>query len=108
MRALPQHRFNKVETLAHGGLHLAAMHFVEGMNHLSHWTSLSRPNSQSWLRGMASSDVVDRAYPCPLCPRKAAFLQSSTRNSIAMPRQLRVRLQRDDLCPSTPERAPRI
>ena len=37
-RALAQHRFGKVEALAHGGLHGAAMLLVKRMDGLSHWT----------------------------------------------------------------------
>jgi len=38
MRALAQHRFGKVEAMAHGGLHCTAMLLVKGMDDLSHWT----------------------------------------------------------------------
>src|SRR5665213_1058767 len=38
MRALAQHRFGKVEAMAHGGLHCDAMRRVKGMDDLSHWT----------------------------------------------------------------------
>src|SRR5471032_1856357 len=40
MGALAQHRFGKVDALAHGGLHCTAMRLVIGMD-LSHWTPLS-------------------------------------------------------------------
>jgi hypothetical protein len=40
MRALAQHRFGKVEAMAHGGLHCTAMRLVKGMYDLSHWTPL--------------------------------------------------------------------
>jgi hypothetical protein len=40
MGALAQHRFGKVEAMAHGGLHRTAMRLVKGMDHLSHWTPL--------------------------------------------------------------------
>jgi hypothetical protein len=40
MRALAQHRFGKVEAIAHGGLHCAAMRLIKGMDGLSHWTPL--------------------------------------------------------------------
>jgi hypothetical protein len=39
-RALAQHRFGKVEALAHGGLHCTAMLLVKGMDDLSHCTPL--------------------------------------------------------------------
>jgi len=34
MRALAQHRFGKVEAMAHGGLHCTAMRLVKGMGDL--------------------------------------------------------------------------
>jgi hypothetical protein len=40
MRALAQHRFGKVEAMAHGGLHCTAMRLVKGMDDLRHWTPL--------------------------------------------------------------------
>jgi hypothetical protein len=40
MRPLAQHRFGKVEAMAHGGLHCTAMLLVKGMDDLSHWTPL--------------------------------------------------------------------
>ena len=40
MRAFAQHRLGKIETLAHGGFHCAAMRLVKGMDDLSHWTPL--------------------------------------------------------------------
>src|SRR6204780_2680878 len=46
MRALAQHRFGKVEAMAHGGLHCTAMRLVKGMDDLSHWT-LS--NQLAWM-----------------------------------------------------------
>src|SRR5437762_14059193 len=45
MRALAQHRFGKVEAMAHGGLHCTAMRLVEVMDDLSHWTPLQLSRS---------------------------------------------------------------
>ncbi|KRR15149.1 hypothetical protein CQ12_07705 [Bradyrhizobium jicamae] len=46
VRAVAQHRFGKVETLAHGGFHCTTMRLVKGMN-LSHgisWLARVDPN----------------------------------------------------------------
>jgi hypothetical protein len=42
MRALAQHRFGEVKTLAHRGLHCTAMGFVIGVNHFRHRTLLQQ------------------------------------------------------------------
>jgi len=36
MNVLAQHRFGKIEAMAHGGLHRAAMRFVKRMDGFSH------------------------------------------------------------------------
>src|SRR5262245_65855968 len=62
MRALAQHRFGKVEAMAHGGLHCSAMRLVKGMDDLSHWTS-SRIKPWRGVRISLGSDRLDLQQP---------------------------------------------
>jgi hypothetical protein len=68
MRALAQHRFGKVEAMAHGGLHCTAMRLVKGMHDLSHSTltqlAYCKHTRQSTATGPLLADSVAKVESC--------------------------------------------
>src|SRR5829696_5259909 len=57
MRALAQHRFGKVEALAHGGLHRAAMRLVKGMNFRHGVSSLAQSAYSAAIASISSNHL---------------------------------------------------